>query len=397
MTHSRRRLLPLIFAVTLTGILGNTLIAPAVPDILDDFGVGDAGAGLLIAATSLPGVVLAPLIGLYADRLGRRRVLVPCLTAFGLFGLAAAAAPTFPLLVAARFGMGIGAAGLINLAIVLIGDYWDGDDRTRLIGRNSVVLTAGIALVPPIGGAITDAVSWRAALALYGVALLTALAAHRLLDDTPPADVPPLREQLGDLRRAARDPRLMVVYAGGLVSFTLIFGIFLAALPIHLEDQFGYGAAVRGLFLSLPALSSMVVAFNIASIRRRVAPRQLLAMSAGVLAVGFALMGASTLAVLVVAGCLFHGLGEGAMIPTLQDLAVSLAPEGQRGAVVALFVASSRLGQTIGPLGAAALFEATSTSFVLRVGSLVALGLATMYVLAPTVRRPVPADVAADR
>jgi MFS family permease len=207
--------------------------------------------------------------------------------------------------------------------------------------------------------------------------------------------VPPLRAQLGDLRRASRDPRLLIVYAGGIVSFTLIFGIFLAALPIHLEDQFGYGAAVRGLFLSLPAMSSMIVAFNIASIRRRVAAKQLLAMSAGVLAVGFSLMGASSLAVLVVAGCLFHGVGEGAMIPTLQDLSVSLAPEGQRGAVVALFVASSRLGQTIGPLGAAALFEATSTSFVLRVGALLALGLAVLYMLAPTASRRSPAAQAA--
>jgi MFS transporter, ACDE family, multidrug resistance protein len=294
--------------------------------------------------------------------------------------------------------MGIGAAGLINLAIVLIGDFWDGDDRTRLIGRNSVVLTIGIALVPPLGGAITELVSWRAALSIYGVALLTAFAAHRLLDGTAPSDVPPLRAQLGDLGRAVRDPRLMVVYIGGMVAFTLIFGIFLAALPIHLEDQFGYGAAIRGLFLSLPALSSMTVAFNIAAIRRRIAAKQLLAMSALALAAAFALMGASTLAVLVVAGCLFHGVGEGAMIPTLQDLSVSLAPPGQRGAVVALFVASTRLGQTIGPLGAAALFEATSTSLVLRVGALLALGLATLFVFAPTVPQRSPAtQTAAER
>ena len=51
-----------------------------------------------------------------------------------------------------------------------------------------------------------------------------------------------------------------------------------------------------------------------------------------------------------------YGLGEGGLIPTLQDLSVSLAPEAQRGAVVALFVSSARLGQTVGPLGAAALY-----------------------------------------
>lgn len=384
---SKGSLLPLIFAVTLTGILGNSLIAPAVPDILDDFGVGDAGAGVLVAATSMPGIFLAPIIGLLADRYGRRRVLVPCLATFGVSGLLTALAPTFELLIVARVGLGVGGAGLINLAIVLIGDHWEGADRTRLIGRNSVVLTIGLALIPPLGGTLTDAFSWRVAVLPYGLALVTAFAAWRILDGSRPGNPPTIRSQLGGLGRAARQPQLLVVYAGGTIAFLLIFGVYLAALPLHLEEEFGYGASIRGLFLALPAVPSMIVAFNIARIRRHVAPKPLLAMSAVVLAVGFFMIGSSTLAILVILGCVFHGFGEGALIPTLQDLAVSLAPEAQRGAVVALFVSAARLGQTLGPLGAAALFQATSTSTVMRVGSLIAIGLALLFVLAPTGRR----------
>jgi predicted MFS family arabinose efflux permease len=75
--------LALIFSVTLIAIMGNSLIAPVVPDLLADLDVGDGGAGFVIAAVALPGVVVAPLIGLMADRLGRRAVLVPCLVIFG--------------------------------------------------------------------------------------------------------------------------------------------------------------------------------------------------------------------------------------------------------------------------------------------------------------------------
>ena len=77
----------------------------------------------------------------------------------------------------------------------------------------------------------------------------------------------------------------------------------------HLEDEFGYGASVRGVFLALPAVPSMIVAFNIAAIRERIAPKALLAISSLVLAGGFALMGSTTLAVLVVIGCVAYGLG----------------------------------------------------------------------------------------
>ena len=389
-TPSRGGLLPLIFAVTLTGILGNTLIAPAVPNILDHFGVSDAGAGVLIAATSLPGVFLAPIIGLLADRHGRRRVLVPCLACYGSFGLMAAAAPSFELLVVARFGMGIGAAGLINLAIVLIGDHWEGGDRTRLIGRNAVVLTIGLAVLPPLGGVLTELVSWRLALLPYGVGLVTAVAAHRLLDPTPPHDAPTFREQLGGIASLFRQPQLPIIFAGGMLSFVLIFGIFLAALPLHLEDEFGYAAGLRGVFLGLPALPSMLVAFNLERIRSRIAAKSVLVGGAGLLAVGFTLMGAGTFALLVVAGCVFHGLGEGGLIPTMQDLSVTLAPTGQRGAVVALFVSATRLGQTIGPLGAAAVLDARGSFAALHLGAAIAVGMAMMFALTPS-RSPRPA------
>lgn len=60
------------------------------------------------------------MIGVLADRFGRRAVLVPCLVGFGTFGLLSALAPTFEVLLFLRLCQGIGAAGLVNLAVVLI-------------------------------------------------------------------------------------------------------------------------------------------------------------------------------------------------------------------------------------------------------------------------------------
>ncbi len=88
--------LPLIFTITITGILANTLVGAAIPDILEAFDQPDTRAGLFVAAGTLPGIVMAPVIGVLADRHGRRAVLVPCLTAFGAFGLLSALAPSFP-------------------------------------------------------------------------------------------------------------------------------------------------------------------------------------------------------------------------------------------------------------------------------------------------------------
>lgn len=377
----RRGLFALILAITGTGIMGNTLLAPVIPDILDEFDVGDGGAGLLIAATSFPGIFMAPVMGVLADRFGRRRVVAPCLATFGAFGIAAALAPTFAFLLVARFGMGIGAAGLINLAVVLIGDHWSALDRTRLIGRNAAFLTVCLALMPPIGGLLAELGGWRLALAPYGLGLVTAAVAWRMLPADDPDTSVSLRNQLAGIGAVIRRPAVIVVLVGGTASFMMIFGVFLSTLPIHLENEFGYGASIRGLFIAIPAVASTIVAFNLQRVRERVAARRLLVASALTFAVGFALIGATTSVALLVLGCVVYGFGEGAMIPTLQDQAVELSPSEHRGAVVAVFVGAARLGQTIGPLGAAAIFGATSTFVALEVGAALAVGLAVLFAL----------------
>src|SRR5690606_12329211 len=103
---------------------------------------------LLVAAGSTAGILMAPVVGILADRFGRRVVLTVCLAVFGTFGGVAALAPSFEVLLLARFMQGFGSAGLINLAVVLIGDHWSGAERTRIVGRNSAVLTVGLAAMP---------------------------------------------------------------------------------------------------------------------------------------------------------------------------------------------------------------------------------------------------------
>ncbi len=384
---NRRSLFLLILAVTGTGIMGNTLLAPAIPDILDEFGVGDSGAGLLIAATSFPGIFMAPLMGVLADRLGRRRVLVPCLATFGVFGTAAALAPSFALLIAARFGMGIGAAGLINLAVVLISDHWGPEDRTRLIGRNAAFLTVCIAVMPPSAGCSPT----LAAGGGPGPVLacdVTAIVAWRMLPPDRPDATVSVRDQLGGVGEAVRQPAVVMILIGGALSFVLIFGVFLSTLPIHLENEFGYSASMRGLFLALPAIPSTLMAFNLQRIREHISAPVLMVVSSLAFASGFAMIGASETVALVVLGCVVYGIGEGALIPTLQTQAVELSPPEHRGAVVAVYVGAARLGQTLGPLGAAALFGATSTFVALHVGVALALALAALFALGPMRNTP---------
>lgn len=373
-----RPTLVLLGAITVTGIMANTLPNAGIPDILDDFGRDDAAAGLLVAGASIPGIVVAPLIGLLADRYGRRAVLVPCLVVFGLFGVLGGLAPSYETLVLARFGQGIGSAGLINLANILIGDHWQGVERSRMFGYNSAILTVSLTVFPFIGGVLTDLGTWRYSFAPYPLALLTALVVLRRLDRgevDPDADV---RSQLRAAATVVRNPAVWGPVGLAFTAFVFVFGLFLTVLPVHLEAEFGMSASERGLVVAVPAIGATIGALLLGRLRTWLSARALAVGSFGLFAVAYPVVGlAGAIPVLLVAAVVY-GLGEGLVLPTLTDIVASSAPERSRGAVLSVQVSAIRAGQTAGPLLAGVAMGAMATGTVFVVGGVLAAVVATV-------------------
>lgn len=384
---SGHRVLPLVFAVTLTGIMGNSLVSPLLPDILDTFNRSAGSAGPLVAAASLPGIFLAPIIGFAADRWGRRPILTLCLLIFGGGGLLTAIAPNFTVLVATRFLLGIGSAGLINLGVVLIGDHFDGEERTTWIGRNAAMLTVGLAIIPLVSGVIGEFFSWRIATLGYGLGFVSAAYAWTVLRDEPSRTPQQLKSQLSGVGTAMKTPVIATTIVVGTISFAVVFGVFLTAMPNHLETRFSMTSGWRGLMISVPALSSALVGFNLGRIRRRVNVRWALAASALAWAVGMLFIGWAQVLPVLLLGTLCYGLGEGALIPNLQEVAMSEAPPEHRGAVVATWVGFARLGQTVGPLLAGVLLSASGAPAVFVAGAVASMLAAVIFIFGPIGRR----------
>ncbi len=370
-----------IVAITLTGIMANTLVTPATPDIVEDFGVGVSGVGLLLAAATAPGIVLAPVIGVLADRYGRRRVVVPCLALFGLAGGAGAFAPSFDVLLVLRLLQGAGAAGLINLAVVIIGDHWDGAERARRIGRNAASLTASIAVLPPLGGLLASLGGWRWTFAPFWLGLVTAGAAWIYLGPSERGEGT-LGEQLRRTRPFLALPVVLGSMALAFVLFVLIFGAFLTVLPVHLKDEFGVEAGFRGLVLAIPAIPSTLMALSLGRWRARWGAGPIITAGALALAGGLAILAVAPTLPLLLLGPVVYGFGEGLMIPVLQDAVASAPPASSRGAVVASFVGVTRLGQTVGPVAFASGLGAVGATPVFAVGAALALGMACAFPLA---------------
>jgi MFS family permease len=327
-----------------------TLVPPVLPDILVEFGVPDSSAGLVIAATSIPGIVFAPVLGLLSDRFGRRRLLLGCLLVVGIAGVACACATGFTALVSARFAQGIGGAGLIGLVIATIGDGWDGQDRVRRLGANAAALTLSVVAFPPVGGMLAIVGGWRMPLAAQGSIVAIALA---LALSWPPA--PALT---GSLRAASLAQAFYSTVSGrllradmlrGATAYALLFGVILTVLPTWFAEV-GLGPEQRGLLLALPGVPSALIAIVLAPLARRFGPRRLIRAAFAIWALGFLTAAATPSIPAVIVALIAYGIGEGLALPTLQDAVMRRGSPNTRGSIAAFYVATTRAGQSAGPL-----------------------------------------------
>ena len=338
-----------ILAISLMGVMGVSLISPVLPGLREAFAISDAQVGLVITAYTLPGVFLAPFAGLVADRLGRRRVIIPLLFIFGIAGGAIAVVDSFRMVLGLRFIQGIGASALVTLGVTLIGDHYDGQQRAAAMGANGSVLASGAAFYPLLGGGL-GAIGWNIPFAFYGIAVIIGIAAVFVLEEPDPEMSRAFLTYLKEIRMVLLSPAILAVNGAILLVFLLFYGAIQTALPLLLSDDFGIASNWIGGLLSLVAVASAAISFMYGRFSRaRSLPR--------LITIGFACYGfgliiiaiAGSLPVMAAALLLF-GAGFGFMMPSV-DLAIAeISPDDLRAGTMGVRTSMLRIGQTIGPV-----------------------------------------------
>jgi MFS family permease len=338
-----------VLACSLIGVMGVPLISPILPELRTVFGISDTQAGLIITAYTLPGVFLTPFVGLLSDHFGRRPVVLPLLFLFGLSGAAIGFAPAFEVVLLLRLLQGVGASGLMVLAITLIGDFYDGAQRHAVIGVNGSAIGIGAASYPLIGGALAS-VGWNVPFAFFGISVVVGVVALFTLTE-PSIDTPPsFRAYAWRLASAVFVPQALGLWLAAFFTFFLFYGGILTTLSLLLSDVYGLAAGEIGVLFSMVSLANATMASQYGRVSQFLPARQLVAL--GFVGFGVSLLGVWVAATPVAIGAMLvcFGLGFGVVMPSLDTTTAGLVSGQLRASMLGVLTSMLWLGQTVGPV-----------------------------------------------
>jgi EmrB/QacA subfamily drug resistance transporter len=249
---SRRQIL-LAFSGLLLGMLlaslDQTIVATALPTIAGDLG-GLDHLSWVVTAYLLASTATTPLWGRISDLYGRKALFQATIVIFLVGSALSGAAQNLDQLIAFRTFQGLGAGGLMTLAMAIVGDLVSPRERARYQGYINLVFVLASVAGPLLGGLLVDHASWRW---VFYVNLPVGAVALAVITAT--------------LHLPARREPHRIDYLGGALLMAAISVLLLVS--VWGGDRYAWGSAS---IIGLIALGAVLLAAFVAQERRAPEP-----------------------------------------------------------------------------------------------------------------------------
>ena len=348
-------------------VLGNSLLIPVLPSMVESLDISELQAGLTITAFSIAAGVTIPFAGLLSDRVGRKKVIVPSLILYGLAGVAAGFTgmilkeKSLILLLVLRAIQGIGAGGTFQIAMALTGDLFTSGTRTRALGYLEASNGLGKVIAPLIGATLA-ALVWYAPFFVYAVTIPVAIFVWVEIKE------PPMKQKAQGLKGylkaigqvfAKKGVPLLTVFLAGMLVLFFYFGV-LSYLSDFLEERLHVRGVKLGLIIAIPVSVMAITSYLSGQGLAKKNPNILKWVIVFGLAFGgtmLALAGTTKKEWLLVGFISVLSIGNGLILPSLNTLTTGCTDKLKRGMVTSLYGTVRHVGAATGPPAVALLVE----------------------------------------
>ncbi|MBD2533232.1 MFS transporter [Nostoc flagelliforme FACHB-838] len=346
------RNLYIIISVTLIAIMGGPTIAPILPDLAKVFNVSSKEIQLVMTVFFIPMGITTPVLGILADRIGTRKVLILSLLLFAVAGGCSSFAQDFQTLLGWRFLQGLGVTSLNFIALTMISTIYRGKALTTAMSLNACMIGISTTIYPVIGGALAG-FSWRYPFLLAVSAfplIMLILMVLKLPEKASGSQNSKLKIYLQNTWHSINNIRVLgLLFAVGSI-FAIQSGAFMTYIPILAGVNFGASGLVIGLILASMSVSLAVVASQLGRLAQRTSEITLIKVAFVIIAIALLIIPTIHNVWLLIIPSILFGVGEALAIPCTQALLAELAVDNTRSGFMAVNATVQSLGQAIGPI-----------------------------------------------
>jgi EmrB/QacA subfamily drug resistance transporter len=252
--------------------LNSTMLAVALPSIMDEFGVGAATVASLVTLYLGAVSIALPVSGSLGDRFGHRRLFLVGVAAFALASALAATATSFEVLAVSRVFQAVSGALVSTSSVALLRAMAPSDRRGSAFGLFDMLVSTSAAVGPLIGGLLVAGLGWRSLFVVaVPVAVFAAVAVGAVVRPRPagpadPAVVPRPIDLPGLGLLAAFLVSLLLglrgLERGGPEVVAILAAPILLAAFVLVERRTEHPAVDPGLFASRPFAAAVIGVFG---------------------------------------------------------------------------------------------------------------------------------------
>jgi len=305
------------------------MVAPLIPKLAQIFQVSVQAIGIAVPVYMIPYGAATLFYGILSDRLGRRLIILSSFTAFALLTALTALAHSAGQLIFWRLLTGIGASGVVPIALALMGDLFPYEKRGRPLGWLFGAMAGGMAFGSTFGAILEPIIGWRglflgvSALALLCLVFLwrqKQLFGERRATYATPRDVVKAYRKLLTGWRGAR------TYTYVLLNAMFHSGVY-TWLGLYFARRYGLGEIGIGLALLGYGVPGLILGPPIGRVADRWGRRWLIPAGLGVAALAAVALVFNMPVLLAAVAVTFLSLGYDMTQPLLAGIVTTLDRE----------------------------------------------------------------------
>jgi MFS family permease len=387
-------------------LMGGAAVAPALPLISQAFpDATDTSISLIVTLPALAIAITGLFLGMLSDKIGKIRVLVASVAIFTIAGSSGYYLTSITAILAGRFILGIGIAGIICTTSSLIVCYYDGITRARVLGYQAAAMGVGVLILEVAGGLLAG-ISWNAAFLIYllGIVILAGVLLtmreplpQKIQESTTAPD-----ETYAASHAVFPTTPLMLAYIT-LFMGNLLFFLMPTKFPYLIANMdaariMGENTALTaGIFLGIGGCASAIIGIFYGRIAWRFHRYTILTVTLLAFGIGLCSLGFATSLVMVALGVILVGIGEGLLMPTILTWIAAITPRQFLGRAMGGFSVSLNIGQFASALAVVPVIAiAASYGNMFLVFGCIALVLAVPYLFALIKEKYYPAPAGMD-